>query len=174
MSQNNQSITWCRQVATITLFSLLATALTCNALPEDRDQPIKIDADRAIRDDKTGITQFIGNATLSQGTLTITGDDITINYNADGVNEITATGEPATLQQVPDATQGQVTAKAMTIEYSVASEIVNLKQKASIDQDGSVITSDLIRYDIRKSTAEASGENRVNIVIPANKASSDK
>lgn len=154
------------------MVSLMVASNACLALPEDRAQPIKINADRAVRNDRTGVTEFIGNATLSQGTLEIAADHITINYNDDGIRDILAAGSPAILKQVPSLDQAQVTAKANQIEYRVAEEIVHLQEQASIDQGGSVITSDLIRYDINQSLAEASGENRVNIVIPPNKSDS--
>ncbi len=155
---------------------LVLSMAVCNtglALPEDREQPIEINADRAVRNDKTGVTEFIGNAQLSQGSLSIAADSITINYDDAGMQNILAVGEPAILHQIPNPDQGLVTAKANRIEYSVGDEIINLKDQASIDQDGSVITSDLIRYDINQSMAEASGDNRVNIVIPPSKAPSN-
>ena len=54
----------------------------CQALPEDREQAIEINADRAVRNDKTGVTEFVGNALLSQGSLSIAADSITINQNS--------------------------------------------------------------------------------------------
>lgn len=148
---------------------LISASMPLAALPEDRAQPIEINADRALRNEKTGVTEFIGNATLSQGSLTIAADHITINYNDQGIRDILAAGEPAVLQQIPSPDQDLVTAKANRIEYRVADEVINLEDQASIDQGGSVITSDQIRYDINQSMAEATGENRVNIVIPPNK-----
>lgn len=160
-----------RALAAAWLVTLAASWIpNAQALPEDRDQPIEINADRAVRNEKTGVTEFVGNALLSQGSLSIAADTITINYNDNGIRDILAVGTPAVLHQIPNPEQSQVTAKANRIEYSVGDEVINLKERASIDQDGSVITSDLIRYDINQSMAEASGDNRVNIIIPPSNA----
>ena len=49
---------------------LLAAPLTF-ALPEDRDQPIRIEADEALRDEKQGFTRYRGHVKMDQGTLHI-------------------------------------------------------------------------------------------------------
>lgn len=49
------------------------------ALPSDREQPINIEADHAQLDDETGVTQYKGDAILTQGTLRIEGDVITFS-----------------------------------------------------------------------------------------------
>jgi lipopolysaccharide export system protein LptA len=144
----------------------LVSSWTCFALPEDREQPIEIDADRAISNDKTGVTQFIGNVVLSQGSLIIQADRIVVNQTEREVSAIIAEGKPAKFQQQPEADKGIVTAVAEKIEYKVTDEVVNLIDNAVIDQQGSTIASDLIRYEIAESAAVAEGEDRVNIVIP--------
>ncbi|WP_317930950.1 lipopolysaccharide transport periplasmic protein LptA [Halioxenophilus sp. WMMB6] len=157
---------------------LFATALSLsfqiNALPDDRQQPVKINSDRAVRNENTGVTQFIGNATLIQGSLVIRADNITVSHSNEGIKEITAVGKPAIFEQQPKANQGVVTAKALRIEYEVGSEIVHLINNASIDQDGSLITSDTIRYDMQNALAEAGGSERVNIVIPPNQTTTEQ
>ncbi|MCE2027148.1 lipopolysaccharide transport periplasmic protein LptA [Sessilibacter corallicola] len=146
--------------------SLLAFTSLSNALPSDRNQPIEIDAERAERNDKTGVTTFIGNATLTQGTLKISADFIRVKQNPSGVDNIVAEGQPAKFQQQPEANEPLVKAEAEKILYSVAKETVNLSVNAQIDRgDGSTINSDSIDYDIRESHSVASGDSGVKIVI---------
>ena len=133
------------------------------ALPDDRQQPIKIDADRAIRNDKTGVTEFVGNATLTQGSMVIKANNITISEKTKGISEIFAFGAPATFSQQPKTDQPPVTAEANRIEYDISLEIIRLLDNAKIDKNGSVITSNSIQYDINESTAESTGG--VGIVI---------
>jgi len=116
------------------IISLLAMAFGHHslALPDDRDQPIKIDADRAIRNDKAGITEFIGNATLIQGSMVIKAHNITISQSNKGISDITALGSPATFEQRPQLDQTLVTAKAKRIEYNIGSEIRNAKKNKAI------------------------------------------
>ena len=59
----------------LALKSLIA-GLLCNlaaaavlALPDDREQPISIKADKAVRDEKQGFTIYSGNVIMEQGSL---------------------------------------------------------------------------------------------------------
>ena len=62
------------------LFTVLLTVpgLTfshwATALDSDRDQPIQIVADVAVRDELAGETRYEGNVVLTQGSLVITAD----------------------------------------------------------------------------------------------------
>ena len=63
------------------LFSLVALLPTIAwTLPSDSSKPINIEADHAQLNDSSGITQYKGNAVLTQGTLRIDGDIITFHY----------------------------------------------------------------------------------------------
>ena len=50
------------------------------ALPDDRDQPIRIEADEALRDEKQGFTRYEGNVKMDQGSLHIEADRITAGF----------------------------------------------------------------------------------------------
>ena len=52
--------------ALLALFTTLALGL-----PSDREQPIHISADKALRDEKKGITVYQGNVEMNQGSLRI-------------------------------------------------------------------------------------------------------
>ena len=86
------------------------------ALDSDRDQPIQIVADIAIRDEMAGETRYEGNVVLTQGSLRITADTLSIRHNADEADMIVATGRPATLVQQPTSDQAPVDASALRIE----------------------------------------------------------
>ena len=49
----------------------LVPALHVAGLPDDRDQPIHITADQALRDEKQGKTVYSGNVHMTQGSLKI-------------------------------------------------------------------------------------------------------
>ena len=61
-----RSMNYCARI--VALLLLLSAAFT-QALPEDRDQPMRITADKAERDDINGVTIYRGNVVLIQGTL---------------------------------------------------------------------------------------------------------
>ena len=48
------------------------------ALDSDQDQPIQIVADLAVRDELAGETRYEGNVVLTQGSLVITADTLSI------------------------------------------------------------------------------------------------
>jgi lipopolysaccharide export system protein LptA len=151
---------------------LLFTAGMSAALPEDRDQPIHITADQALRDEKQGFTLYEGNVKMSQGSLQIEADELTIYHVAEGPEKIVARGHPARLQQIPDPAKGPVQAHAEIIEYFKNEDRVLLTTDARIEQDGSIVAGDSIDYFIseqrvRANSDQAREDSRVQVVIPA-------
>ncbi len=151
---------------------LLVLPLAVLALPEDREQPIRITADQALRDEKQGFTVYSGNVKMDQGTLHIDADKITIFHAEEEADRILAEGSPAHLQQQPEPEKPLVHAEARIIEYFKAEDRVQLRQAARIEQDGSIVTGDTIDYFIteqlvRADSDQADTESRVEVVIPA-------
>ena len=116
------------------------------ALDSDRDQPIQIVADVAIRDELAGETRYEGNVVLTQGSLVITADTLSIRHSTDQADEIVATGKPATLVQQPTPDQAPVDASALRIEYVRSQVSVRLLEEARIAQDGSTLSGSQIDY----------------------------
>lgn len=151
---------------------LIGMAPWSAALDSDRDQPIQIVADMAVRDETAGETRYEGNVVLTQGSLRITADTLSIRHNADEADMIVATGQPATLVQQPTPDQAPVDASAMRIEYTRSQDLVRLLEKARIAQNGSTLSGNQIDYLVSERTVRAAGmpgtagENRVEVVIP--------
>ena len=151
---------------------LLVLPGTAISLPEDRDQPIRITADQALRDEKQGFTVYSGNVNMDQGTLHIDADRITVYHLEDEADRIVAEGSPAHLQQQPEPEKPLVHAQARVIEYSKAEDRVRLREAARIEQDGSIVTGDTIDYFITEQLVRADSNqedtgSRVEVVIPA-------
>lgn len=142
------------------------------ALDSDRNQPIQIEADIAVRDESAGETRYEGNVILTQGSLRITADLISIKHDSVAADKIIATGQPATLVQQPASNQMPVDASARQIEYIRSEDLVRLIDEARIAQDGSVLSGDRIEYLVTQKKVRAvgspgsSGEGRVEVVIP--------
>jgi lipopolysaccharide export system protein LptA len=154
------------------LGALLALPGTGQALPEDRDQPIRITADQALRDEKQGFTVYSGNVRMDQGSLHIDADKITVYHTAEEASRIVAEGSPAHLQQQPEPDKGLMHARAGVIEYFKAEDRVHLSKAARIEQDGSIVTGETIEYFIseqlvRADSDQSSADSRVEVVIPA-------
>ncbi|MEQ9395044.1 lipopolysaccharide transport periplasmic protein LptA [Haliea sp.] len=142
------------------------------ALPEDRQQPIRISADQALRDERQGFTEYTGNVRLQQGSLQIEAEKITVFHQQVAADRILAEGNPARLQQQPEADKGIVHAAAQRIEYFKAEERVNLTRQARIEQEGSIVTGDSIDYymaeqRVRADSGRREDGGRVEVVIPA-------
>ncbi len=126
------------------------------ALPSDREQPINIEADHAQLDDKEGVTQYKGNAILTQGTLKITGDIITFYYDADKqITKAVAQGNLATYKQIQKPGEEPVRARALQMEYYAKSQKIYLLGKGHVWQAGDEFSGNKIEYDIEKNIVNA-------------------
>ncbi len=153
----------------VLLLALLSGAMT-SALPDDQDQPIRITADTAIRDEKQGFTVYSGNVHMIQGSLDIEADKITIYHATAQADKIIAEGKPARMQQKPAVDEPLVRARAEVIEYFKTENRVHLTIDAHITQDGSSVTGDSIDYFIAEQLVKAESDkdtegNRVRVVI---------
>ena len=151
------------------LLALLPAAISY-ALPDDRDQPIRITADTAIRDEKQGFTIYSGNVRMIQGSLDIEADKITIYHASAQADKIVAEGKPAKMQQQPAVDEPLVKARAEMIEYFKNEDRVHLTKNAHITQDDSSVTGDSIDYFIAEQLVKADSDkdtegNRVKVVI---------
>ncbi len=148
-----------------------ALALPCLALPDDRQQPISIESDYAERNEKTGRTVYRGNVVISQGSVLIAADEITLHVDNNKINRIECEGTPASYQQKPEIDGAIMIARANHIDYLPATNKLTLKQNAMLSRDGTIIKGDSIDYDINKQTWKAKGDNqgqqkRIQLVIP--------
>lgn len=157
-------------LAALVLSMVLLPALA-SALPDDREQPIHIAADKAVRDEKQGFTVYSGDVQMNQGSMHIQADKITIYHAEEEADKIVAEGRPAKMRQRPDLEKGPVHARARTIEYYQSEQIVHLQTDARIEQDGATVAGDSIDYFITQQLVKADSDqaragNRVQVVIP--------
>ena len=151
--------------------AVLIFSLSLSALPSDSYEPIYIESDSAERNEKTGLTQYVGNVNISQGSMLIDADQVTIYYEGSAVSRILCKGNLASYQQA-DQSGDRVTARAETIEYIPSKKLINLKTNASLSNRGTQIKGDTINYDLNNETWKAKGDNqstqkRIQLVIPA-------
>ncbi|MBT4519796.1 MAG: lipopolysaccharide transport periplasmic protein LptA [Halieaceae bacterium] len=161
----------------IALFCVLGLCLSATtvSLPDDREQEIHITANKLMRNDKLGFTVYTGAVLMDQGSLHISADQITIYGAGKTVDRIIARGQPATLQEQPEANKGPVRARADMIHYYQREDRVHFKGNASIEQDGSTVSGETIDYFISQQLVKADSTQtteggRVQVVIPARPA----
>jgi len=154
----------------LVLLASLQAAVTY-ALPDDRDQPIHLTADKALRDEKNGVTIYTGNVQMKQGSMELEASKLTIYHASDDASEIVAEGNPAKMRQRPELDKGVVYAHADIIKYFKNEDRVHLQTNAHIEQDGSVVDGDSIDYLMEKQLITARSDetrtgNKVVVVIP--------
>ncbi len=163
-------------VAMLALLSAM-TATELSALPDDRNQPIQIQAGSADRDAKTGITTYSGNVEIHQGSIRIAADTVVLHSENDELTSMVATGKPATYSQQLSEEDGKVDAQAGQIHYDVPKDLLVLEGNGSLKQNGGSISGEHIEYDVKAENVRAraaengSSDNskRITVVIPPNK-----
>ncbi|NBA97109.1 lipopolysaccharide transport periplasmic protein LptA [Pseudomonas sp. R5(2019)] len=127
------------------------------ALPTDRDQPIRIQADDAQLDDKQGIATYKGDVVITQGSMKITGNTVTLTRTASGdVDVVTAVGSLAYFEQQQKATDPEkVKAYAVTIQYHSTQDRVVLIDQAKVINAGNTTEGEKIVYDTANQVATA-------------------
>jgi len=123
--------------------SLSMLSISCLALQEDTQQPIRIVADSAVRDEKQGLTTYTGNVKMNQGSMSISAQSITIHSEGEGVNTIIAQGTPALFRQK----QTRLSTASMTIIPANKTALSN--QHTLIVYSGSRIEAQAMRTDLR-------------------------
>lgn len=159
-----------RFVNTLPLILSLGTALgsaAAWALPSDRDQPIRIQADTAELDDKQGVAVYRGDVIITQGTLKITGDTVTITQTASGdIDVFTSVGNLAYYEQKPDVDKDIVKAYGKTIQYFASNERIVLIDQAKVIQEGNTFEGEKIVYDTRRQIVNAGRATGSNVSTP--------
>lgn len=152
------------------LATLLVLPLAAQALPEDRQQPIRISADRASMNERTGVTVYTGNVEIIQGSMVIRGAKIVLHRSDAGVQRIISTGSPAQFQQKPSADQPLTKAYGERMDYRVTEQEITITESARVDQGQDTFTGERIVYNMEKAVVNAFGSNsdsgqRVQMVI---------
>jgi lipopolysaccharide export system protein LptA len=164
-------------VTALAVVALLGFTSSSHGLPDDKLQPIHIEADQAVRDEKTGLTLYRGNVKIRQGSLKIAAEVVTLFHIETQADKIVAEGNPARMQQQRDAASAPMHAEGEIIEYYKDEERVHIRHNAKLEQDGSTVRSDSIEYFINQELVKAASEDsingedtgRVRMVIPASR-----
>lgn len=124
-------------------------------LPEDREQPIRLEADRAQLDQKTGTSVYEGNVVITQGSMRLTANTVTI-YTKDGVfQRMEAVGNPATLRYKSAVDKPEIHGVSQHVDYNAVTSHVVMTTNAQLTQGQDVFTGDRIEYDLKEDIVRA-------------------
>jgi len=147
------------------LFILLSLPMTVLALEEDMEQPIQVEADSVEIDESRGTSIYKGNVILSQGSIRLAADIVTVTQYKNKSDHVQAKGRPVVLTQNAGKGKKKVEGRGNTMEYDVDSEVLLLIGNAVLTQGRDSFKSDRIAYDrkkaILKGGASAKGKQRV-------------
>lgn len=163
-----------KTITGITLIMVSGVAGVANALPSDANEPIRLLADKATYSERTGVTTYSGNVTITQGTLKMAADNLLVNLNSSthAIDSAVATGRPATIQQIVTQDKGLAKGQANRIDYNVKTGIVTLTGNAHLTQNGASFAGNVIHYSLKVGDVEATAgsaggsSQRVELVFP--------
>ena len=162
--------------------SCLGLAGPAQAERADRTKPINLESDRMRVDDVQKTSVFEGKVVMTQGTLTIRADKVTVHEDKDGYQYGTAIGNLATFRQKRDGADEYVDGEAERIEYDGKLDRVEFFNRARVKREpADEVRGNYISYDSRTEyftvtggtgpAASSSPDARVHAVIqPRNTA----
>ena len=130
------------------------------ALPEDKKQPIEIEAQSVIVDETTGFSEFSGNAEVRQGSLLLLAELIQVQTNNDEVVSMIAKGsleKPAKYVQSQENQSRFIEATATLITYDVNAGMIFLVGNARLVQGFDSFSGNTLNYDINNDKVVVKG-----------------
>lgn len=147
-----------RHVKLLLIALLLLPTAPVSALSSDRQQPVKITADRMLADERRGVSHYQGDVFLKQGSLEIRADELTVHLSDGEVTKIIIIGDPAKLQQQPDDRE-MVYSEARRMEYNIRNGELLLIDDAHVKQGANRFSGARIQYDTRNSIVAANTDS---------------
>lgn len=142
------------------------------ALPDDAQKTIDIEADSAFIDNEKGNAIYIGNVKVSQGSILISADKLTITSSdtSKKYDKIYAKGtleKVANFSQQLDLQGDMIISRGAKIFYNSTLSILEVEGAGYIKRGEDEITADFIRYDMTTGTFEAKKNNsgRVSMTL---------
>jgi lipopolysaccharide export system protein LptA len=156
---------------------LLAAALAAGpawAEKADREKEIVMNADHGVADDAKRTTTFDGDVVITQGTMRITADKVTVHEDPNHHKFYVAYGNPVTFRQKRDNADEYIEGYAQRAEFDDQTDMLKLYDKARVKSNQNELTGNFISYDMGRELAQVSGAppgqkppegSRVKVVI---------
>ena len=147
-------------------------ALTVNGEIENN---IQIRANYMKFNIETGNSTYEGDVRITQGSIELTGDKVTIQRQQDKIQQINIDGQPARYIQDED-TENKIHATSQHMQYFANEHRLVMTVDARLEQTSHTIDSQRIVYDTKNKTVIAGDEKneqsgRVNITLTPKKES---
>ena len=136
--------------------AMVLAAIPCGAERADREKEIVVGADRLLGDDMNRTSTFEGNVVVTQGTMRMTANKVTVKEDPERHKYYVAYGAPVTFRQKRDNVDEWVEGYAERAEFDDRNEVLKLFNHARVKQNANEITGDFISYDMRQGVVEVS------------------
>jgi len=138
---------------------MLALAASTGALAEkqDREKPINFGGDKVEANYDTKVATLVGNAVITQGTLTIRADKIIFHQNPDNSLSATVYGNPLSFREKRDGVNEYYEAFAQRAEYDGVKHLLELFDRALLKKGSDEIRSNYISYNTETEFFKAEG-----------------
>ncbi|MCO4786435.1 MAG: lipopolysaccharide transport periplasmic protein LptA, partial [Marinomonas atlantica] len=150
----------------------VALILSCSAtyaLPNDRQQPISIEADSAFFDQNKGTANYSGNVVVKQGSILIEAQDLSIMTDPEtgDFRALNAKGSPSKFSQQLDQAGNTMNAYGNSLDYDVTKGQLEIHSNGYLQRGEDEISADYIHYLLNDGTfkAENRGSGRVNMTL---------
>lgn len=156
---------------TIACLLLLIWGSSCFAMASDHEQEIVIEADSAEYREPEGVTIYEGNVSVTQGSILLQSDRITLHAEDGQTTRLVAEGSPANYMQTINEEGEKVIASSNHMEYLTVDGVLTLTQDARLTQQGTTLSGNQIVYDVQQHVLRASSQGesnseRVRVTIP--------
>ena len=139
------------------LLAALAASAPAWAEKADREKEIVINADRFTADDANRVSVFEGDVVITQGTMRMTANKVTVREDPQRHKFYVAVGNPVTFREKRDNVDEYVEGYAQRAEFDDLNNLLHLYDKARVKSNQNEITGDYISYDMNKELAQVSG-----------------
>jgi len=150
----------------------------------DRGKPINLESDRMQVDDAQKTSVFEGKVVMTQGTLSIRADRVTVRQDREGHQYGSASGNPAVFRQKREGSGEYIEGEAERIEYNGKLDKVEFFNRARLRREpADEVRGNYISYDSRTehftvtggadTGASGSPAGRVHAVIQPRNAAED-
>ena len=145
---------------------MLAAVTTAYPLPEDREQPISLEANSASFDQNTGVSVYRGNVVVTQGSMYLAADKATVYFKNSQFVKMEAAGAPTRFRYRPAADRPEIDGIGREVSYDVKAGQVTVSGGARFNQGGDVMTGETIVYDLSQDVVKVEGgKQRIKIIL---------
>ena len=157
----------------------LLGALPAHAERADRTKPVNLEADRVTVEEIKQTATFEGNVVMTQGTLTIRGDRMIVQQDANGFKHGAAYGKLASFRQKREGFDEYIEGYAERIEYDGKADRLQMFNRAYLKKSNDEVRGNYISYDAtteffrvlgggKQAATPGNPEGRVRAVIQPN------